>query len=114
MDAALSVRVDLPGGGRFGPGKAALLTAIDAEGSVAAAARSLEMSYPRALRLVEDLNALFGAPLIETFHGGAKRGGARLTQTGAAMLATYGALCEKAEAATRPERKTILDAAKPA
>ena len=36
--ARLSVRIDLPNGGRFGPGKAALLRAIASEGSIRKAA----------------------------------------------------------------------------
>lgn len=105
--ASLSVRIDLPAGGRLGPGKAALLAAIRAEGSIAAAARAMEMSYPRALRLVDDMNTQFKAPVIEKYHGGKSRGGATLTETGMAVLDAYHALAKKAATATKAERDRI-------
>jgi len=94
----LSIRIDLPTGGRFGPGKAVLLRAIEAEGSISGAARALSMSYPRALRLVDDMNAQFKAPLVTKFQGGAKRGGAQLTDAGAAIVHQYEAISAEAEA----------------
>lgn len=106
---SLSLRIDLPGGARFGPGKAALLKAIDEEGSISAAARALGMSYPRALRLVDDLNACFQQPLVTAFHGGKNRGGANLTETGADILTIYLRLAEKAEKATRAERTQMSE-----
>src|SRR4051794_32949966 len=45
----LSIRVDLGPGLRIGPGKIALLEAIDATGSISAAGRKLGMSYRRGL-----------------------------------------------------------------
>lgn len=92
----LSIRVDLPNG-RFGPGKAALLHAIDDSGSISAAARSLGMSYARAWSLTEDMNTLFGQRLVETFSGGNRRGGARLTDSGADVLSLYDGIAEDAE-----------------
>ncbi len=75
--------------GIMGPGKADLLEAIQASGSISEAARRLRMSYRRAWDLVDDLNALFGAPLVETARGGARGGGARLTDTGTLVLRRY-------------------------
>lgn len=106
---SLSIRVDLPNGRRFGPGKADLLAAIAATGSVSGAARALGMSYPRALRLVDDMNTLFAAPLIETFHGGKSRGGARLTAGGESVLACYREL----EQTLAREGASLLDAFNP-
>ena len=40
-DTRLSIRLDLTGGDRIGPGKIALLEAIQATGSISAAARRL-------------------------------------------------------------------------
>lgn len=106
--ARLSVRIDLPGGGRFGPGKAALLKSIDETGSISAAARAMNMSYPRALRLIEDMNALFPSPLVETRHGGADRGGAALSDLGRRAVEAYDALTASAHAATEKERAQLL------
>lgn len=108
----LSLRIDLPGGGRFGPGKAALMTAIASEGSVAAAARQLGMSYPRALRLIDDMNGQFQDPLIDRFHGGVQRGGATLTALGQQVLDLYTAVCDGALAATGDARKDLLSIVK--
>lgn len=107
MELKLSIRLDTPTGGRFGPGKAALLEAIQSSGSIAGGARSLGMSYPRALKLVESMNVLFRSPLIESSHGGKDGGGAVLTEQGLKVLASYHALCEQADAATKSSRREI-------
>jgi molybdate transport system regulatory protein len=47
------------------------------------------MSYKRAWSLVEEMNRAFRAPLVEPLRGGARGGGARLTETGRAVLGHY-------------------------
>jgi len=79
---------------RFGPGKANLLEGIKNTGSIAAAGRSMGMSYKRAWSLVQALNDGFGRPLVETSRGGAGQGGAALTEDGAFVLAHYRAMEE--------------------
>lgn len=98
--AKLSVRIDLPNGGRFGPGKAALLRAIHNEGSISKAAAALSMSYPRALKLIDEMKADFAQPLIASSHGGAAGGGSELTDLGKRVLALYGEVTETAETAS--------------
>jgi len=73
----------------LGPGKVDLLEAIEKAGTLAEAARSLEMSYMRAWHLLQTMNACFKEPLVHTSRGGAERGGAHLTETGKAVLAAY-------------------------
>lgn len=73
----------------FGPGKADLLQAINETGSIAGAGRRLGMSYKRAWSLVETLNAMFRAPLVDAAKGGAGGGGAALTPLGEKILAAY-------------------------
>ena len=73
----------------FGPGKADLLEAIAAEGSISAAGRTMGMSYKRAWSLVEEMNTAFAEPLVASARGGAHGGGAHLTPAGAAVLADY-------------------------
>lgn len=97
------MRVILPGGVALGPGKAELLQAIAETGSISAAGRRMGMSYRRAWTLVEEMNAAFRAPLVETSRGGAEGGGARLTGAGEAVLALYRRIEEKAAAATGAE-----------
>ena len=74
----------------MGPGKADLLDAIAAEGSLAAAARELGMSYMRAWRLMREMNELFRKPLVAVRPGA--RGGALLTAEGERVLALYRAM----------------------
>jgi molybdate transport system regulatory protein len=73
----------------LGPGKADLLEALARGGSLAQAARELDMSYTRAWSLVRTMNALFREPLVALQRGGQKRGGAALTPTGERVLLLY-------------------------
>ena len=104
---ALSIRINLANGGKLGPGKVALLKAIDSEGSIRKAAASLSMSYPRALKLIDELNRDFTAPVIESVHGGAERGGSHLTSTGADVLKLYNQAVEAAASSTGPALEAL-------
>ncbi|TCP31839.1 LysR family transcriptional regulator [Sphingomonas sp. BK235] len=73
----------------IGPGKADLLDAIQAHGSISAAGRALAMSYRRAWLLVDEMNRCFDPPLVETLRGGGTERGARVTASGVAVLAAY-------------------------
>ena len=99
----ISLRLNLPGGARFGPGKAALLQAIGDTGSISAAARTLSISYPKALRLVSEVNASLSEPAIATRHGGADKGGAVLTESGRKLLTFYLSIHEHSLAAFREQ-----------
>ena len=92
------LRVLLGSATAMGPGKADLLEAIEAEGSITRAARRMGMSYRRAWLLVEAMNECFRAPLIETARGGRRGGGARLTALGRDALSRYRAMEAKATA----------------
>ena len=76
----------------FGPGRADLLAAIDREGSISAAGRSLGMSYRYAWMLVESMNHCFIDKLVIAAPGGKKGGGAALTDAGRSALLAYRAL----------------------
>jgi molybdate transport system regulatory protein len=80
----------------IGPGKADLLEAIAATGSISAACRSMGMSYKKAWYLIETMNGQFATPLVEASKGGSARGGARLTPLGEDVLARYRAIEAKA------------------
>ena len=77
--ARLSIRIDLAGDIRIGPGKIALLEAIRTTGSISAAARSLGMSYRRAWLLVEEINNSLREPAVTAASGGRHGGGAAIT-----------------------------------
>ncbi|MGQ0611591.1 MAG: winged helix-turn-helix domain-containing protein [Paracoccaceae bacterium] len=88
----LKLRLEFDGGLVMGPGKAALLEAIGREGSIAAAARALGMSYKRAWSLVEEMNDGFSAPLVLAARGGQKGGGAGISVAGTEVLTRFRAL----------------------
>lgn len=88
----VSLRIDLASGARIGPGKVAVLEAIDRTGSISGAGRDLAMSYRRTWGLVEDLNRSLGEPVVETASGGSGGGGAQLTRIGHAVVACYRAI----------------------
>ncbi|WP_313540314.1 LysR family transcriptional regulator [Sphingomonas sp.] len=73
----------------LGPGKADLIEAIAAQGSISGAARSMGMSYRRAWLLVDEMNRCFDPPLVETLRGGGLERGARVTETGLVVVAAY-------------------------
>ena len=95
----LHLRVVLDGAAAMGPGKAELLEGIAATGSIAAAGRRMGMSYKRAWLLVEAMNTMFAAPLVDASKGGAGGGGAALTPLGSNVLAAYRTLERQAEEA---------------
>ena len=85
----LRLRILFGSDAMLGPGKADLLELINDTGSIAAAGRAMSMSYKRAWSLVEEMNSAFREPLVARSRGGARGGGAQLTDTGAAVLKHY-------------------------
>lgn len=88
----LRLRVVFGEGRMVGPGKAELLERIGRCGSIAAAGREMGMSYKRAWMLIETMNAMFAAPVVESTRGGPGGGGAVLTDMGIEILRRYRAL----------------------
>lgn len=107
--ATLSLRIDLDDGGRIGPGKIALLEAIDAAGSIAAGARRMGMSYKRAWDLVEEMNRICRARVLSTQPGGKHGGGATLTETGTELVRRFRSIEEVALACTAEHLKAVED-----
>lgn len=99
--ARVTIRLDLAAG-RVGPGKIALLEAIDREGSISAAARALGMSYPRAWGLVEALDTALGEPAVSRAPGGRNGGGAALTPAGRSLISRYRAVEAAAQGEAGP------------
>jgi molybdate transport system regulatory protein len=95
----------------LGPGKADLLEAIAAHGSISAAGRAMGLSYRRAWLMVDTMNRCFQAPLVATHIGG--RGGARLTDEGLSALAAYRRLQAALDRAARPLAADLLGRLKP-
>jgi molybdate transport system regulatory protein len=91
----ITTRIMAKGEGAFGPGKAALLEQIAAEGSISKAAKAMDMSYSRAWALVDSMNNSFRKPLVEPKTGGKRGGGASITKSGEEILALYRKLEER-------------------
>ncbi len=73
----------------LGKGRATLLRQIEETGSIAEAARQMEMSYRRAWGMVKAMNEAAANPLVEKSTGGKKGGGARLTAEGKKLLGSF-------------------------
>ncbi len=72
-----------------GPGKIALLEAIEASGSLSEAARRLNMSYRRAWLLLDSLNSAFDQRVVNLSTGGKGGGGAELTPLARELIKAY-------------------------
>lgn len=113
--ASLNIRLDLGAAGvRVGPGKVALLEQIERSGSIAAAGRSLGMSYRRAWLLIDSLNQGFGRPLVSSRTGGSRGGGAELTALGREVVRRYRRIERAASAAAAADLQALLKRLPPA
>lgn len=86
----------------LGPGKADLLEAIAATGSISQAAKQLGMSYRRAWLLVDTMNQCFASPLVATQTGGSHGGGTQLTALGLQVLPVFRQMEQAALQAAEP------------
>lgn len=93
----------------IGPGKVDLLEAIAATGSIAAAARTLGMSYRRAWLLVDAMNRGLRQPVIEARTGGARGGGAVLTATAHDIIRRYRHIEQLAQQAAATELAALVE-----
>ena len=87
----------------MGPGKAELLEAIAATGSISASAKQLGMSYRRAWLLVDTMNRCFREPVVASATGGSGGGGARVTEFGRDVLRRYRTMLVRVDRALDPE-----------
>jgi molybdate transport system regulatory protein len=83
----------------IGPGKADLLEAIAATGSISKSARRMSMSYRRAWLLVDTMNRCFREPVVASATGGSGGGGAALTPFGRRVLAQFRAMQSRVDRA---------------
>lgn len=92
----------------FGPGKAELLEWVDRTGSISAAAKGMGLSYRRAWLMVDTMNRCFREPLVTTAHGGAKGGGAALSDAGREVLAAFRGLEADLQGAAEARSLSLL------
>ncbi len=92
----------------LGPGKVALLEQVQKTGSLAEAAAQMGMSYMRAWTLVKTMQQCFKKPLLRLARGGARHGGAELTETGRQVLALYREMEDASLRASQPSWRKLL------
>jgi molybdate transport system regulatory protein len=97
----------LPAAADLGPGRVDLLEAVARVGSISGAAREVGMSYRKAWRLIDQMNAAFRNPVVATAFGGSRGGGARLSPIGQAVLAAYRAMERKLAETAKDELETL-------
>ena len=85
----------------FGPGMVALLRAVEKTGSLQRAARSMNMAYSKAWRIVGEAEQALGIPLIYRM----RKNGSSLTKEGEKMLAAY----EEAERAAWKAVEEVME-----
>lgn len=99
MPACLKLRVDLERGW-LGHGKVELLEHIARTGSLAAAARAMDMSYKRAWELLAATNELFTEPVTFSLPGRNVQGSTQLTPFGKRVITLYRTVERRAHRST--------------
>lgn len=102
------VIVQLDGENLLGPGRVRLMEKVDSTGSIAKAAREMEISYRKALRLVNCINEQFDEDVILTWKGGTAFGGAKLSESGKALISKYKRLIKKVDALLEDEARDFF------
>lgn len=98
--AAVSIELQWPNGGSFGPEELALIETIRAERSIIGASRALGLSYRKCWLIVDMLNRCFEAPVVMTFPG-RRNAGAEITQFGERLVALYRSIGRHASASSK-------------
>ena len=73
----------------FGPGMVALLQEIERTGSLQRAARSMNMAYSKAWKMLRTAEKEWGFPLTDRETGGRDGGGSTLTPQARTLMETY-------------------------
>ncbi len=94
--SSIKLQIDFPGGVRLGPGKVALLEAIDSAGSLSRAAAQIGMSYRRAWLFMQQINEAFDEVAVATPEHGHGGGPAKLTDFGRELIRQYRSIEKKA------------------
>lgn len=96
MTARIVLRIDFDEERYIGHGRIRLLELVGELGSIAQAAKAMNMSYKRAWYLIDEFNNTFSEPIIERQHGGKGGGSAQLTPFGRELIRQYRAMEAKA------------------
>jgi molybdate transport system regulatory protein len=84
-----SVWIEKDGELYLGGGRAILLERLEQLGSIAAAARSMGLTYRNAWLWIDAMNRMAPSPLVEKITGGAGGGHAQITAEGLKAIAYY-------------------------
>ena len=90
--------VDSNGEKFMGIGVLWLLERVESEGSLRAAAASMDISYSKAYGMVRNLERQLGIPVVDRKKGGASHDGASLTAFGKSFLKLYNVFQTEAKA----------------
>ena len=82
----------------FGPGIAALLSAVKEHRSLRSAAISMDMAYSKAWKILRNCEKELNCKLLQSTIGGKHGGGAVLTAEAEALLEAYTDYCRKVRA----------------
>lgn len=85
----LVLRIDFDEEHYIGHGRIELLELVGKLGSIAQAAKAMDMSYKRAWYLLDAFSKCFNKPLIMRQHGGPGGGSAELTDFGRDVVERY-------------------------
>src|SRR5262249_32802181 len=91
-----------------GPGKIALVEAIERTGSLSAAAKSMDMSYRRAWVLLDELNRSLRKPAVIAARGGTGGGGSEVTDSGRRLVALYRRIEAISAEANRADIRSLM------
>jgi molybdate transport system regulatory protein len=89
MEPKFNLWIEQDGVVVLSPWRLRLLEAIDATGSISAAAEQLKIPYRRAWEKLQEMEQGLGSKLVETAVGGAGGGGAQLTAAGRETMARF-------------------------
>ena len=92
----------------IGPGKIALLEALDETRSITAAAKALGMSYRRAWLLIDELNRSLQSPAVASATGGLHGGSSALTDSGRQLITLYRGIEAEALKACQADIKKLM------
>ena len=96
-----------PEGIFIGYGRVALLEKIIEHGSIAKAAKSMNMAYRHAWDLVDSMNRQARTPYVELATGGRGGGGARVTLAGKEAIALFWRFHADLQAFLKREEKKL-------
>jgi molybdate transport system regulatory protein len=103
----LSICVDTGVGCKIGMKQIALLEAIQAQGSISGAARTLGLSYRGARLLIEGIDKILCRPAVSGLAGGRNGGGTTLTPVGRQLILLYRAIEGRAQVATLAQTEAL-------